>query len=59
MIPAAQAANWAPISFSNTLQDRASYRYYWQVLQSAYATGVVLPSHILTQYFHQNDRKTP
>jgi citrate lyase subunit beta/citryl-CoA lyase len=52
MIPAAQAANWAPISFSNTLQDRASYRYYWQVLQSAYATGVVLPSHILTQYFH-------
>jgi citrate lyase subunit beta / citryl-CoA lyase len=51
MIPAAQAANWAPISFNNALQDRASYRYYWQVLQSAYATGVVLPSHILTQYF--------
>jgi citrate lyase subunit beta / citryl-CoA lyase len=51
MIPAAQAANWAPISFNNTLQDRASYRYYWQVLQSAYATGVALPSHILTQYF--------
>jgi citrate lyase subunit beta / citryl-CoA lyase len=52
MIPAAQAANWAPISFNNTLQDRASYRYYWQVLQSAYATGVALPSHILTQYFY-------
>jgi citrate lyase subunit beta / citryl-CoA lyase len=51
MIPAAQAANWAPISFNNTLQDRASYRYYWQVLQSAFATGVQLPNSIQTNYF--------
>jgi citrate lyase subunit beta/citryl-CoA lyase len=51
MIPTAQAANWAPISFNSTLHDRASYRYYWQVLQSAYATGVALPSQIVESFF--------
>jgi citrate lyase subunit beta / citryl-CoA lyase len=53
MIPAAQAAHWAPISFNNTLQDRASYRYFWQVLQTAYATGVALPQSIVNHYFQQ------
>jgi citrate lyase subunit beta / citryl-CoA lyase len=43
MIPAAQAASWAPISFHNTLHDRASYRYYWQVLERAHQTGRALP----------------
>jgi citrate lyase subunit beta / citryl-CoA lyase len=51
MLPAAQAAHWAPISFQNTLHDRASYRYYWQVLQTAFATGVALPADILAAYF--------
>lgn len=51
MIPAAQAANWAPISFHNTLHDRASYRYYWQVLQAAYSSGVALPVAIKNNYF--------
>ncbi len=51
MIPAAQAANWAPMSFHNTLHDRASYRYYWQVLQAAFATGVDLPRDIQSIYF--------
>lgn len=35
----AQAAGWAPISFEGRLQDRASYRYYWQVLERAHRTG--------------------
>jgi citrate lyase subunit beta / citryl-CoA lyase len=51
MIPAAQAAHWAPISFHNTLHDRASYRYYWQVLQAAFATSVELPQFIQNNYF--------
>jgi citrate lyase subunit beta/citryl-CoA lyase len=51
IIPAAQAAHWAPISFDNSLHDRASYRYFWQVLQTAFATSVRLPESIITQYF--------
>ncbi len=31
----AQAKNWGPIEFENTLHDRASYRYYWQLLKRA------------------------
>ena len=32
-------ADWAPISYKGTLHDRASYRYYWQVLERAHQTG--------------------
>ena len=31
----AQQANWGPIQFAGKLHDRASYRYYWTVLQRA------------------------
>ena len=31
---AAQAADWAPIRHRDTLHDRASYRYFWQVLRA-------------------------
>jgi citrate lyase subunit beta/citryl-CoA lyase len=41
---AAQAADWGPISFEGKLHDRASYRYYWQVLEKAHATGLALPA---------------
>ncbi|QXL85039.1 CoA ester lyase [Comamonas sp. NLF-1-9] len=40
---AAQAAEWAPISDAGTLHDRASYRYFWQLLERAHATGMALP----------------
>jgi citrate lyase subunit beta / citryl-CoA lyase len=33
------AADWAPISHKGKLHDRASYRYYWQVLERAHLTG--------------------
>lgn len=39
----AQAAEWAPISHAGKLEDRASYRYYWQVLERAHRTGRKLP----------------
>jgi citrate lyase subunit beta/citryl-CoA lyase len=39
IICAAQAAGWAPISVAGKLHDRASYRYYWQVLEKAHQTG--------------------
>ena len=44
IIVAAQAADWAPISFGGTLHDRASYRHFWQVLERAHATGRALPA---------------
>jgi citrate lyase subunit beta / citryl-CoA lyase len=43
VIVAAARADWAPISHAGKLEDRASYRYYWQVLERAHRTGRKLP----------------
>jgi len=43
IIDAAVQAQWAPISLAGQLHDRASYRYFWQVLERAQQTGRVLP----------------
>jgi citrate lyase subunit beta / citryl-CoA lyase len=43
----AQAAQWAPISHQGHLHDRASYRYFWQVLEKAHQTGVAMPADVL------------
>jgi citrate lyase subunit beta/citryl-CoA lyase len=52
---AAQGAQWAPISHppgaAATLHDRASYRYFWHVLELAHRTGQPLPSEILQTFF--------
>lgn len=47
IIAAAARADWAPISFEGKLEDRASYRYYWQVLERAHQTGRQLPQEVL------------
>ena len=44
VIEAAMRAQWAPISVDKQLHDRASYRYYWQLLERAYHTGHRLPA---------------
>jgi citrate lyase subunit beta/citryl-CoA lyase len=44
IIAAAHAAQWAPISHAGQLHDRASYRFFWQVLERAHQTGRSLPS---------------
>jgi citrate lyase subunit beta/citryl-CoA lyase len=36
-------ANWGPIAQQGRLHDRASYRYYWTVLQRARLAGLGLP----------------
>jgi citrate lyase subunit beta / citryl-CoA lyase len=51
IIEAAVAADWAPTSYAGQLHDRASYRYYWQVVERAQRTGCALPQSLLT-YFH-------
>jgi len=52
---AAQAAGWAPIRHRDTLHDRASYRYFWHVLQRAhqtsYAGGAQLPAEVCQAFF--------
>jgi citrate lyase subunit beta/citryl-CoA lyase len=40
---AAQNAQWGPIQHHGKLHDRASYRYYWTVLQRAKSNGQAMP----------------
>ncbi len=51
IIDAAQAAQWAPIRHRDTLHDRASYRYFWQVLERAHRTGQPLPAQVVERFF--------
>lgn len=44
IVLAAQSAQWAPISHQGYLHDRASYRYFWNVLERAHQTGCALPA---------------
>ncbi len=44
ILTAAQQADFAPIAMDGQLHDRASYRYFWQVLERAHRTGRRLPS---------------
>jgi citrate lyase subunit beta/citryl-CoA lyase len=48
---AAQAADWAPIRHRDTLHDRASYRYFWQVIGRARRTGQPLPTEAAQAFF--------
>ncbi|HWU99234.1 MAG TPA: aldolase/citrate lyase family protein [Oxalicibacterium sp.] len=40
----AQAVKWGPIQHDGKLHDRASYRYYWTILQRARTSGMALPA---------------
>ena len=52
---AAESAHWGPISHEGVLHDRASYRYYWQVLQRAAQTGLTLPDNV-RRWFAEDGR---
>ncbi len=47
IIRRAENAAWSPIAVDGKLHDRASYRYFWQVLERAYRTGQELPEHAM------------
>jgi len=51
----AQAAGWAPIRHHDTLHDRASYRWFWQLLERAHRTsftgGAQLPAAVRIAWF--------
>lgn len=42
----AAAVQWGPIAQNGRLHDRASYRYYWTVLQRAKLAGLTLPESV-------------
>ena len=50
IVQAASKAEWAPIAVDGKLHDRASYRYFWQVLERAHRTGQAIPAE-LQHYF--------
>lgn len=47
----AQAANWGPIQYAGELHDRATYRYFWEVLQKANVTGIEMPAAAKEAFF--------
>ena len=55
IITAAQAAQWAPIRHHDTLHDRASYRYFWHVIERAQRTSLAgapqLPAELRLAWF--------
>ncbi|MEY2633637.1 MAG: hypothetical protein RIR00_2291 [Pseudomonadota bacterium] len=51
ILSAAQDKDWGPIQHAGKLHDRASYRYYWELLQRARATGMDLPDALLQRFF--------
>ncbi len=53
IIQAAQAAAWAPIRHHDTLHDRASYRYFWHVIERAHRTslGAGIPAELRLAWF--------
>lgn len=48
---AAQAADWGPIQYAGELHDRATYRYFWEVLQKARLTKVEISDAAVTAFF--------
>ena len=48
---AAQKTDWGPIQYAGQLHDRATYRYYWELLQKAKTTGVAIPAEAERAFF--------
>lgn len=51
LLVAAQDAAWGPIQQEGKLHDRASYRYYWELLQRAQSTGMDIPPDARQRFF--------
>lgn len=51
LLCAAADAQWGPLQIDGRLHDRASYRYYWELLQRARLTGVALPTAAVERFF--------
>lgn len=49
---AAQNSNWGPIQFEGNLHDRATYRFYWEIVQKARLSGVKLTDAAEAAFFN-------
>lgn len=47
----AQKADWGPIQYAGELHDRATYRYFWEILQKAKLTNVAIPAEAVQAFF--------
>jgi citrate lyase subunit beta/citryl-CoA lyase len=54
LLVAAQDASWGPIQFEGKLHDRASYRYYWELLQRAQSTGMDIMDDARRRFFPES-----
>ncbi len=59
ILAAAQDMQWGPIQYKGELHDRATYRYYWDVLRRAHATGMPLPLASRARFFPESAQTTP
>ena len=48
---AAQDKDWGPTQHDGKLHDRASYRYYWELLERAHITGMEIPAAAKSRFF--------
>ncbi|MBK1679530.1 HpcH/HpaI aldolase/citrate lyase family protein [Rhodocyclus tenuis] len=48
---AAQDADWGPVRHQGKLHDRASYRYWWELLERAQVAGMTLPALARQRFF--------
>ena len=55
----AERTQWGPIAQNGRLHDRASYRYYWTVLQRAKLAGLGLPESVIAMLNHRVGSPAP
>ncbi|KWR90575.1 HpcH/HpaI aldolase/citrate lyase family protein [Cupriavidus sp. IDO] len=51
ILVAAQDVEWGPIQYKGERHDRATYRYFWSVLEKARITGMALPAEAEKRFF--------
>ena len=47
----AQEKNWGPIQYAGELHDRATYRYYWELVQRAHFSNAKLQDKTVEKFF--------
>lgn len=50
---AAQVADWGPIQHKGELHDRATYRYFWELLQRAHVSGISISDEAKAAFFSE------
>jgi len=48
---AAQDAEWGPIQYDGELHDRATYRYFWELVQRAQLSGGKMQEEVIKRFF--------